>query len=86
MRAQKAGEMGWLEPHEFQQQKIQNPSIGEEQTLALITVGHHSAGKQFGRKGPGGWGGHKVEHDPATCLIHNKAIPGCTNILLPKFW
>ena len=48
-----------------QQGEVQIPAPREEQAHAPVHAGGWLAGKQIGRKGPGGPGGHQVEHEPA---------------------
>lgn len=55
----------WQELHEAWQIKVQSSAPGEEQSQAREDVRGHSAGKQTGRKGPGGPGGHQVKHKSA---------------------
>jgi len=59
--------MGRQEPHEVQQGEVQSPAPGEEQPHAPVYDGDHSVEKQLCREGPGGPGGHQVDHEAAIC-------------------
>ena len=52
---------------EVQQGEVRSPAPGEEQPQAPVYSGGRPAGKQLGRKGPGGAGGPQVERQPAMC-------------------
>jgi len=61
----KAGEMGTDKPHQVQQREIPSPAPGEEQPQASVHASGYPAGKQLGRKGLRGPGGHQAERAPA---------------------
>ena len=50
-----------------QQEEEQRPIPEEEQPHEPVHAGGPLAGKQCGRQGPGGTGGHQVEHKSAMC-------------------
>lgn len=59
------------EPPEAQQGEGQSPAPEEEQPQA---PGHAGAAQRQTRKGPGGSGGHQVEHEPGKCPCGKEGV------------
>jgi len=49
--------MCWQEPFKIQQVELRSPAPGDEQPQESVQAGVCLAGKEFGKKGPGGPGG-----------------------------
>ncbi|GAB0178750.1 mitochondrial enolase superfamily member 1 [Grus japonensis] len=51
----------------FNKEKCKVLHLGKNNSMHNCMFGGNPAGKQLGRKGPGGPGGNRVENEPAMC-------------------